>query len=104
MLCPQDQEGSLTEELIQRGINRMRNGEYSSAYSAAKALGISKADSSEQFNGCLSKRQAHISKRLLSDSEEKELSKWIISLTLTGLPPSYATNQVNGRNNQSQSS
>src|SRR5271169_6251117 len=91
MLRHQDQERPSTEELIQRGINGMRNGEYSSAYSAAKALGISKTTLSERFKGRLSKREAHVSQQVLSDSEEKALAKWITRLTLTGLPPSYVT-------------
>ena len=41
MSCHQNQEESDMEELLQQGIDGLNNGQYSSAYSVAKSLGIS---------------------------------------------------------------
>lgn len=44
----------------------------------------------ERNKGRQSRRHGHVSQQLLSDSEEKALVKWITTLTLTGLLPSYS--------------
>src|SRR5436190_5051848 len=86
----QNQEESNSEELLQQGIEGLRNGQYSSAYSAAKSLGISETTLRERYHGRKSRQDGHVSQQLLSDSEENALAKWITTLTLTGLPPSYS--------------
>lgn len=58
-------------------------------YSAAKSLGISETTLRERNKGRQSRRLAYVSQQILSDSEETALAKWITTLTLTRLPPSY---------------
>ena len=86
----QNLEESDLEEQLQQGIDGLNSGQYSSVYSAAKSLGISETTLRERRNGRKPRRHAHVSQQLLSDSEEKALVKWITTLTLTGLPPSYS--------------
>jgi len=78
------------EELLQQGIKGLRNGQYSLAYSTAKSLGISETTLRERYQGRKSRQDGHVSEQLLSDSEENTLAKWITTLTLTELPPSYS--------------
>jgi len=69
----QNQEESNSEELLQQGIEGLRNGQYSSAYSAAKSLGISETTLRERYHGRKSRQDGHVSQQLLSDSEENAL-------------------------------
>jgi len=86
----QNQEESNSEELLQQGIEGLRNGQYSSAYSTAKSLGISETTLHGPYHGQKSRQDGHVSQQLLSDSEENALAKWITTLRLTRLPPSYS--------------
>ena len=86
----QNQQKNDMEVLLQKGIDGIKNGQYKSVYHAAKILKISETTLRERFNGRQSPQHAHESQQILSDSEEKALAKWITTLTLTGLPPSYS--------------
>src|SRR5271169_4686452 len=85
----QSTEGNDKELLFERALAGLKSEEYSSIYSAAKSLGISKATLGMRVNGRQPQAKAHVREQNLSESEEQCLAKWITSLTEYSSPPSY---------------
>ena len=85
------QEHSSTENLIERGIQGIKTGLYTSIRNAAKSLEIDRSTLTYRYEGRQSRVVAHQNQQNLSESEELALTKWISTSTVIGTPPSYKT-------------
>ena len=77
-------------ELYERGVAGVQSGQYSSSYSAAKSLGISRRTLDRRLQGTQPRTPAHTEQQNLLEAEESALVKWITTLTMTGMAPSYS--------------
>ena len=85
------EENAAKEASIQLALDGLKTGEHTSAYSAAKAHGISKSTLLRRLKGEKPSTRAHEDQQQLSDAEEHVLLKWITKLTATGYPPMHNT-------------
>src|SRR5437667_7537597 len=77
-------------ELYERGVAGVQSGQYSCSYSAVKSLGISRRTLDRRLKGTQPRTSAHAEQQNLSEAEESALVKWITTLTMTGMAPSYS--------------
>ena len=84
-----DSHASL-ESTIQEAITSYQTKRYPSIRATARAFSIPSSTLHSRMAGSTSRRNAHESKQLLSNAEEKTLLRWITQLTRTGYPASPA--------------
>src|SRR5437667_6350054 len=77
-------------ELYERGVTGVQSGQHSSSYSAAKSLGISRRTLDRRLKGTQPRTSAHAEQQNRLEAEESALVKWITTLTMTGMTPSYS--------------
>src|SRR5947207_3739510 len=86
----QQTEEKSKNELYECGVAGVQSGQYSSSYSAAKSLGISRRTLDQQLKGTQPRTSAHAEQQNLSEAEESALVKWITTLTMISMAPSYS--------------
>ena len=77
-------------ELYECEVTGVQNGQYLSLYSAAKSLEISECTLDRWLKGTQLHTSAYAEQQNLSEAEENTLVKWITTLTMTGMAPSYS--------------
>ena len=73
----QQTEKRSKNELYERGVAGVQSGQYSSSYSAAKSLGISRRTLDRRLKGTQPRTSAHAEQQNRSEAEESALVKWI---------------------------
>jgi len=79
-----------SEADIQRAITEYNSGLYPSKQAAAQANNVPPATLRYRLAGQTSPSQAHETRQILSNAEEKTLVRWITRFTSTGFPASPA--------------
>jgi DDE superfamily endonuclease/Tc5 transposase DNA-binding domain len=89
MVRRRSENAAKREALIQEALTGLTDGVYTSAYQAAKALGLNPKTLRNRVAGGRSVQEAKETCQLLSEGEEKALARWITRLTATGYPPRH---------------
>src|SRR5437762_10643485 len=91
MTCPKNQEAIEKEARLQEAMAAVLAKKHN-ATSAALAFNVHHSTLYDRLDGKPPRNKAHETE-LLSHAEEKELVRWITSLTITGYSPRYDTSR-----------
>ena len=84
------QHSADAEALLQKALDGIANGTYTSAYQAAKQLDVPRSTIYKRLQNHKSRSQARENQQLLSNTEEKALAQWVKQLTATGYPAQHS--------------
>jgi len=95
MTRPINREAHQKEERIKEAIEGVQSGKYKSVREAGRELNVPHATISHRMKGRKTRVESHEDQQILSEEEEKELSRWIRDLTVFGYPPKpYAVKEM----------
>jgi hypothetical protein len=74
---------------LPKAVLGVQSGKYKSAYTPAKALGLSRHTVARCVQGGSTRQEARQQQQVLSLAQEKSVLKWIKDLTISGYAPTH---------------
>ena len=89
MVCPHKQETIERGVQMERALEGLRDGTYTTIDHAVKVLVVSRTTLHRRVKGGTTRKEAREPMQLLTQHEEKALADWITSATVTGHPVTH---------------